>query len=144
MDPSIIAAIIGAIATIIAAALSMWHRSKDKPIVKRAKDRPTVSYPKIQNPDCLNRDEVNQLLEFYGMFRRWRTNPHLTFQEGDVSYWYEQGLSEEDLRREFEARRGVLERAETSGEIIETQGDLSFRAQRVQAQRLGSGNARGH
>jgi hypothetical protein len=60
--------------------------------------------------------------------------PLLRFKEGDVSSWYEQGMSEEALKREFDSRRIVLERAEMTGEIIRTQGDLSAKAESIQAQ----------
>jgi hypothetical protein len=43
-------------------------------------------------------------------------------------------MSEEALKREFDSRRIVLERAEMTGEIIRTQGDLSAKAESIQAQ----------
>jgi hypothetical protein len=145
MDTNNIDAIIGAIATItaacITAALGAWfhHRysRKEAPTKSKLKDRSDVSYPAIQNRNSLSKNEVCGLVQFYGLFRRWSTNPHLSFREGDVSYWYEQELTERDLCREFESRRTILEMAEEQEKIIENQGDLSHRAQQVQASKLG-------
>ena len=91
------------------------------------------SYPTPENPQRPSKVDIRQLAEFYGLTRRWRANQHLQYQEGDISYWYEQNLDEEQLRLEFESRRIVLERAESAGERIETQGDLSYLAEKVRA-----------
>ena len=132
MDTTIIAAIIMALGGIVAAILgSLLHRERRARLT--AEDRASASYPRIENKKDLSRDEVRQMVKFYGLFRRWATNPHLSYQEGDVSYWYEQKLTEQDLQREFRARQKVLEKAEESGKKIETQGDLSALAQRVEA-----------
>ena len=53
-------------------------------------------------------------------------------KDGDISYWYEQSLSESEIKLEFESRRIVLERADKNHQIIDTQGDLSYLAQKVQ------------
>ena len=94
----------------------------------------SVRYPPISNPSRPTKPEVRDLARFYGLFNEWKVNPHLRFKEGDVSYWYEQGLSEQALKREFESRRIILQRAETTGERIDTQGDLSHKAQEIQPQ----------
>lgn len=93
-----------------------------------------VRYSLVANPQRLTKSEVRNLAQFYNLMQRWHTNPHLQFEEGDISYWYERNLSEEDLKREFESRRIILERAEKSGEVINTQGDLSHKAELLQAQ----------
>jgi hypothetical protein len=90
-----------------------------------------VRYPPINNPRQLTKAEVRDLAKFYGLFTEWKVNPGLRFSDGDVSYWYEQGLSEEGLKWQFESRRIVLQRAEMTGEKIETQGDLSHKAQAI-------------
>lgn len=140
MDTDILAAVIGGVAAIVAAAIGLipWLRrrsSRDEPDAasRRTKNRSEASYPRISDPEHLTRNEVHQLAEFYGLFRRWCTNPHLTFQDGDVSYWFEQELREADIRRAFSARRAVLEQAEEEGRTIATQGDLSALAQRIGA-----------
>ncbi|MEA2060666.1 MAG: hypothetical protein U9P10_09225 [Thermodesulfobacteriota bacterium] len=85
------------------------------------------------NTDKLTKDEVRDLAKFYGLFNRWTINPHLRFKEGDISYWYEQGFTKNDLTREFESRSTVLRRAEKSGEKLPSQGDLSHKAEQLQA-----------
>lgn len=95
-----------------------------------------ILYPAIGDPLKLTKTEVRQLSEFYNLFNTWKVNPHLRFKDGDISYWYEQGLSEDQLKLEFESRRIVFERAEQSGQIFDTQGDLSFHAQQIQSQIL--------
>ena len=90
------------------------------------------TYPKIENPQRLTRTEVRRLAEFYGLTQRRKVNPHLRFLEGDISYWFEQRLSEDELKLEFESRRIILDRAEKSGEVISTQGDLSYLAETEQ------------
>lgn len=103
---------------------------------------PTQSSPSVENTSRLphvadskrpTKEEVRELAHFYDLFNRWPTNPHLRFKEGDISYWSEQGLTEQDLMREFESRRTVLQRAENSQEKIPSQGDLSHKAEQLQA-----------
>ncbi len=88
--------------------------------------------PVIENPAKLMKDEVRDLARFYGLFERTKTNPHLRFKEGDISYWYEQNLTEDELKLEFETRRRVLERANQQGRRIPSQGDLSHSAEQLQ------------
>lgn len=98
------------------------------PDVRRA-----VRYPPVSDPARLTKDEVRNFAKYFGLLDPRRVNPHLHFLEGDISYWYEQKLSEEKLKAAFEARRIVLDRAEQAGERIATQGDLSHKAQQIQA-----------
>jgi hypothetical protein len=93
----------------------------------------TSRLPAIEKPSSPTKQEVRQLARFYGLFNRWKTNPHLAYREGDISYWYEQGLTADELKREFTARRTVLDRAERNKRRIPTQGDLSYEAERYQA-----------
>ena len=88
-------------------------------------------YPPVQNPSNLTKSEVRDLVKFYGLFTEWKINPHLRFLEGDVSFWFEQGLSELALKKQFEARRIILNRAEKSGVKYSTQGDLSHAAEQI-------------
>ncbi len=96
------------------------------------------AYPQINNIERPSKAEIRQLAKFYNLFNTWKVNPHLSFQAGDISYFYEQELSLEQLKIEFESRRIVLERAEKSGKIIDTQGDLSYYAEQVQSELLRS------
>jgi len=95
--------------------------------------RETSRLPYVANPKNPTKDEVRELARFYGLFNNWKINPHLRFKEGDVLYWHEKGLSEDAIKREFESRRTVLQRAEQTGEVIKSQGDLSDKAEKVQA-----------
>ncbi len=92
-----------------------------------------AGYPIIKNPAKLTRLEVNDLADFYELTRKWPGNPHLQFDDGDISYWYQRGLSEQELRKQFEARRLILQRAEKSGRKIPTKGDLSALAEQIVA-----------
>jgi hypothetical protein len=91
----------------------------------------TYSYPPVQNPNKLTKSEVRDIVNFYGLFTEWKVNPQLRFLDSDVSYWFEKGLSETILKKQFEARRIVLDRAEKSGVKYPTQGDLSHAAEQI-------------
>ena len=101
---------------------------------KQAQELESLRYPSISNPRKLSKDDIRKLADFYDLTKRRITNPHLRMKEGDISYWYEQGLSEDEIRLEFESRRIILERAERNHQVIDTQGDLSYLAQKIQAQ----------
>lgn len=88
-------------------------------------------YPPVQNSNKLTKSEVRDLAKFYGLLTEWKMNPHLRFLEGDISYWYEQNLSEKALKKQFEARRIVLVRAEKSGLKYSTHGELSHAAEQI-------------
>lgn len=90
-------------------------------------------FPNIEEPSRPTKNEIRELARFYGLFKDWKVNPQLRFKEGDISYWSEQGLTEEELKKEFESRQTVLSRAEKNGERIPTQGDLSYKAEKLQA-----------
>lgn len=79
------------------------------------------------------RDEVRELARSVGLLEATKTNPHLRFLEGDMSYWYEQELTLDELRLQFISRRMVLEAAEREHLVIDDQGKLSWAAQRVMA-----------
>jgi hypothetical protein len=72
-----------------------------------------------------------------GLYERTKINSHLRPRGGDISFWYEQQinrtkLNEKDLRMEFVSRRIILLMADELNIFIETQGDLSHAAQRIQ------------
>ena len=85
--------------------------------------------PQVADSAKLSKDEVRELARCYDLIgHKWQANPHLEFQEGDISYWTEQGLTKKQLGCEFESRQKALQDAETTGEKIRTQGDLSYKA----------------
>jgi hypothetical protein len=94
----------------------------------------SLTYPPIRNSQKLSKDEIRKLADFYELTKGWKFNPHLKMKGGDISYWYEQGLSENEIKLEFESRRIVLERAEKNHQVIDTEGDLSHLAQKIQAE----------
>ncbi|MCU7934678.1 MAG: hypothetical protein KZQ99_07335 [Candidatus Thiodiazotropha sp. (ex Dulcina madagascariensis)] len=94
----------------------------------------SLSYPPISNPQKLSKNEIRKLANFYELTKSWKSNPHLKMKDGDIAYWFEQGLSENEIKLEFESRRIVLERADKSNQVIDTQGDLSYLAQKIQAE----------
>jgi len=83
-----------------------------------------------------NHNEIKEIAEEYGLMDETKTNPHLSFLDGDIAYWYEQGLSLERLRIEFGARKIVLDAAEKNNVIIGDQGKLSWAAQQIMANLL--------
>jgi hypothetical protein len=114
------------------AALSQESAGPKQPATGRSSN--VTTYPRITDSTNVSKDEVRSLAEYYGLFRNWNVNPHLKFQTGDVSFFFEQHLSETVYQLQFDSRRIVLERAEQTGRRIPTQGDLSALAQEIQAQ----------
>jgi len=87
--------------------------------------------PQVADSAKLSKDNVRELARCYDLIgHKWQVNPHLEFQEGDISYWTEQGLTKKQLGCEFESRQKALQDAETTGEKIRTQGDLSYKAKK--------------
>ena len=89
------------------------------------------------NSQALTRGDVLALANEFLLTKRTVQNPHLGFNDGDISFWYEQvkkyRLDEVDLKREFAARRVVLEAANQAGVVLDTQGDLSHFAREIMA-----------
>ena len=83
-----------------------------------------------------DRNEIKELAKEYGLLEESKMNPHLSFLDGDIAYWDEQGLSIGRLRLEFAARKAVLDAADKSGVVIADQGKLSWAAQKIMAQIL--------
>jgi hypothetical protein len=73
----------------------------------------------------LSKIQIRKLAEDQRLFNDWRENPVLQFQDGDISYWYEQNLPAWKIQLQFLARRAVLEVAEKENATIPSQGDLS-------------------
>ena len=73
----------------------------------------------------LTKPEIKKLAAKHRLFTEWKVNPGLHFQDGDVSYWFEQELSASNVELQLLARRIVIEQAETANATIPSQGDLS-------------------
>lgn len=99
-----------------------------------------LNYPAIRNSYKLSRDEIRNLADFYELTKSWKFNPHLKFKDGDISYWHKQGLTENEIKLEFDSRRIVLEQAEKKHQTIDNQGNLSSLAQKIQAKMLRNSN----
>jgi hypothetical protein len=111
----------------------------DRAIVLEAAQIPTDPAVATQIPD---KDAVRALAESLGLCRQWAVNPHLTFEEGDILYYWERRQSRAKLEAEFRARRMVLERAEENEFVIPDQGELSAKAQPVVLRMLNLRQAR--
>jgi hypothetical protein len=77
------------------------------------------------------RDEVRTLARDLGLMNEISPNIHLSFLDGDISYWTEQRLNKKRLTLEFIARKAVLDAASLNNIIIPTQGDLSYYSQQI-------------
>ena len=101
---------------------------------KQVQEIESLRYPPISNPQKLTKKDIKKLADFYDLTKSWKPNPHLKMKDGDISYWYDQGLSENEIKLEFESRRIILKQAEKNHQVIDTQGDLSHLAQKMQSQ----------
>ncbi|MCD4652517.1 hypothetical protein K8T06_01115 [bacterium] len=79
----------------------------------------------------LTKDQIKELAREIGLLTETKTNPHLSFLDGDIAYWTEQGLSFTRLRLEFTARKAVLVAADRAKVIIDDQGKLSWASQQI-------------
>lgn len=93
----------------------------------------SLKYPQVSNPKKLSRDDIKRLADFYDLTKAWNYNPHLKMQEGDISYWYEQSMTEDEIKLQFESRRIILKEADKNQQVIDSQGDLSALVQKIQA-----------
>ena len=107
---------------------------QSKSILQKAKI--LVESSKESKKQNLTKSKIKKLAIEYKLLTETDTNPHLSFLGGDISYWYEQKLSERRYRLEFSARQIVLEEADKSGIVIEDQGKLSWAAQQIIAKLL--------
>ncbi len=76
-------------------------------------------------------EQIKQLAKDIGLLEETATNPHLSFLDGDISFWYKQGLSLDRLQLEFISRKAVLTAADRAGVVIGNQGELSWAAQQI-------------
>lgn len=84
----------------------------------------------------LSKQQIKELAQKIGLLQESKTNPHLSFLDGDIAYWSEQGLSLTQLRLQFLARKAVLDAAERAKVRIADQGKLSLASQEIMAQML--------
>lgn len=83
--------------------------------------------------DQITEAEVRELAQGFGLLERTRVNPNLRFLGGDISYWGEQGLTLDEMKLQFAARKTVLDAADREGVKIVNQGTLSHVAAQVMA-----------
>lgn len=100
----------------------------------------SLKYPDIHDSKKMTKYDIEKLANFYGLTKTWKTNPHLKMKEGDIYYWYEKGLSEEEIKQEFESRSLTLQYAENKKLLINNQGELSSRAQEIQSKIINKKN----
>lgn len=81
--------------------------------------------------EMLSKAQIKVLAKKFQLLESRKTNPHLRYYDGDISYWLEQGLSVDDLILQFGARKVVLDAADRDGTNIDHQGTLSWAATRV-------------
>jgi hypothetical protein len=92
-----------------------------------------TSTPQGDTSGKLSKDQIKQLAKDVGLLTETKTNPHLSFLDGDIAYWEEQKLSLTRLRLEFAARKAVLDAADKAKVIIDDQGKLSWASQKIMA-----------
>jgi len=92
-----------------------------------------VSYdiPDTVASEDLGKAQIKHLAEMFSLLESKKVNQHLRYYDGDISYWYEQGLSLSELILQFGARKVVLDSADRDGIKISHQGTLSWAATRV-------------
>ena len=90
--------------------------------------------PLVSSDGKISRQKIREIAKAYGLFTEKKCNPHLSFLDGDISYWHEQNLSIERYKLEFASRAIVLKDAEVPCVTIKDQGTLSWAAQQIAAQ----------
>jgi transcriptional regulator with XRE-family HTH domain len=92
-----------------------------------------ISYdlPDTFASEGLGKAQIKKLAKMFHLLDSRKINQHLRYNDGDISFWYEQGLSLDELIMQFGARKVVLDAADRSGTVIDDQGTLSLVATRV-------------
>ena len=80
--------------------------------------------PKISQKN-LSQSEIKELAKKIGLFKEWKTNPHLTYEDGDIAWYYEQEFPAYKVEAHFRSKVWVLEKADELKERIKDQGLLS-------------------
>lgn len=78
--------------------------------------------------------QVRDLADKLGLLESRKVNPQLIFLSGYLSSWVESGLTLDELKMQFAARRAVLDAADRDDVKIKDQGTFSFVAGRVIAE----------
>ena len=73
----------------------------------------------------LGENDVIGLIEEFGLFDGTPPNGDLAFTEGDITFWVDEKMTEDELRVEFAARRTVLDSAEKHNIVFPKQAHLS-------------------
>jgi hypothetical protein len=82
-------------------------------------------------PEGLGKAQIKKLAKMLNLLESRKMNQHLRYNDGDISFWYEQGLSLDELIMQFGARKVVLDAADRGSTNIDDQGTLSLAATRV-------------
>lgn len=101
-----------------------------EPVISSEATKIVVSAGALKPPRI---SEVQRIAEAAGMFRKWNVNPHLTFEKGDIMYFWERRHTRARLDAQLRARRLVLEIADKEGIFIPEPGDLSEKAKPIEA-----------
>lgn len=86
-------------------------------------------YNKRIEDEPLTVEEITGLANGYGLNDWPGINSHLSFNTGDYGYWKRKNLAKGDIELQFEARKRILEIADSEKRKIETQGDLANEAE---------------
>jgi len=95
----------------------------------REQSQPSEGSKKVEQQ--LSKDDVRLLAKEFGLLETPSVNPHLAFNENDISQWYKRQLDETTLKLEFAARKAVLEAADKQGVAIRDDAMLSQAASQV-------------
>jgi transcriptional regulator with XRE-family HTH domain len=99
-------------------------------IVITPEDRSSVmrfanSLPESTTSESLAKPQIKEIARKFGLLEKRRINGHLRYDDGDISYWYEQNSSSDELVLKFASRKVVLDAAERDAVEILNQGKLS-------------------
>jgi hypothetical protein len=70
-------------------------------------------------------EQIEALARKAGLFRMPPPNAHISYQQGDISYWFEQNQPCPTIERTFQALMKTLKDAARSGRRYRTLGDLT-------------------
>jgi tetratricopeptide (TPR) repeat protein len=76
-------------------------------------------------------EKVRSLAKGFGLMEKTRLNPHLVFENEDISYWQKQRLSARSLELEFAARKLILELADKQQVKINNKEQLAEAARQI-------------
>jgi hypothetical protein len=83
------------------------------------------SLPESTTSESLAKPQIKEIARKFGLLEKRRINGHLRYDDGDISYWYEQNSSSDELVLKFASRKVVLDAAERDAVEILNQGKLS-------------------